>query len=127
MSEEKETLQKVCEDLKLSMNATAQHLAFLQNIGHYAFRKTIQKTDAELDKLIGDQNLNLIQMAREHLLAWKWIVSTGRLPLFNAYRMEVQAELTREIKEEQKAELDEVVTDQLGEAWKEGDEPKEPA
>ena len=112
-----EPMTKVIQDLKTSMNATATYLAFLGNIGHKAFRREVKKTDAELEKYIADQNLNIIQMAREHLLAWKWMNETGRLPMFEEYRCRVKEALREDAKETERQELEEFTKGQLGEGW----------
>lgn len=114
MAKNEESLEKVVEDMKLSMNATAQYLAFLRNIGKHSFRKSVKMTDVELEKYIQGQDLNIIQMAREHLLAWKWINQTGRLEMFNSYRMKVQGV----IKEIDKKALEKITDEQLGPDWK---------
>ena len=118
-----EPMEKVIEDLMTSVKATADYLAFLENIGHHAFRRQLKMTEVELSDYISKQNMNVMQMAREHLLAWKWINKTGRLPMFEAYRVEVNEALKLTIQAEQKEEVEAIAEEQLGEAWKGEGEP----
>ena len=107
-----EAIDYTVQDAKAKAVTTMQYLQFERQIAAFKFRSQVHMTDLELDEMILNNQVAIMNTAREYAIAINWMLLSGHIHEYSAFHKHVDAAIKKLRKQEiakQEAENQKVI------------------
>lgn len=81
-------------------------MSFMQmerQLGSFKFRTTIKLDDTELDKIVGENQIALMNASREYSICYNWMLMSGHIHEYVKFRAQVQQGIEWQLEQEKAA------------------------
>jgi predicted oxidoreductase len=90
-----EAVDFTIQDAKSKAVTTMQYLQFERQIAAFKFRSQIHMTDLELDEMISNNQIAIMNTAREYSFAINWMLLSGHIHEYSAFHKKVDAAINK--------------------------------
>lgn len=98
-----EAISYVVAKAKEQAITTMKYLQFERQIASFYFRKQVKMDDKALEEFIGNNQVSIMNVAREYQIMLNWLFFSGYYPLYQAFRVRMEEAIRADIQAERDA------------------------